>query len=76
VLGDILKILRVTEKTHARVRTKVSIENASCERLKYKNNEQNNSVSTASRDTLIVEDLSRVQKKQFITIYYLQIIAT
>jgi len=46
VFGDILELLRVTEKTHARERTKVNIENASCERLKYENKDQNNSIST------------------------------
>jgi len=57
VFGDSLKILHVTETTHARERTKVNIENASCERLKDENNDQNNSISTASRETLVVDEL-------------------
>jgi hypothetical protein len=35
VVGDILKILRVTGKIHAHERTKVNIVHASCERLNY-----------------------------------------
>lgn len=71
MFGFILKILRVTEKTHARERTKVNIENASCDRLKDQNNEQYNSVSTASNETLVVDDLLLVQKIQFTKVYKL-----
>lgn len=57
MFGGIFKILRATEKTHAHERTKVDIENASCERFKDENNDQNYSISTASRETLVVDDL-------------------